>query len=116
MKTYNSLKALKHENSQQFHSNKNVAWELGRDRGRGRQRRRQNGVAYPYMGTARHFHVVFDVRVLDLNLSNKSTKLPCCFFGNWKISPRIKSKKLHERNPNIYIIITKITLRIPLPF
>jgi hypothetical protein len=31
---------------------------------------RQNGVAYPYMGTTRHFHVVFDVRVLDLNLSN----------------------------------------------
>ena len=30
---------------------------------------RQNGVAYPYMGTTRHFHVVFDVRVLDLNLS-----------------------------------------------
>jgi hypothetical protein len=30
----------------------------------------QNGVAYPYMGTTRHFHVVFaDVRVLDLNLS-----------------------------------------------
>jgi hypothetical protein len=26
-------------------------------------------VAYPYMGTTRHFHVVFDVRVLDLNLS-----------------------------------------------
>jgi hypothetical protein len=30
---------------------------------------RQNGVAYPYMGTTRHFHVVFHVRVLDLNLS-----------------------------------------------
>ena len=30
---------------------------------------RQNGAAYPYMGTTRHFHVVFDVRVLDLNLS-----------------------------------------------
>ena len=26
-------------------------------------------MAYPYMGTTRHFHVVFDVRVLDLNLS-----------------------------------------------
>jgi hypothetical protein len=44
------------------------------DRGRGRQRRRenawrQNGVAYPYRDTTRHFHVVFDVRVLDLNLS-----------------------------------------------
>ena len=38
------------------------------DRGRGRQRRRKNGVAYPYIGTARHFHVVFDIR--DLNLSN----------------------------------------------
>jgi hypothetical protein len=30
---------------------------------------RQNGVAYPYMGTIRHFHIVFDIRVLDLNLS-----------------------------------------------
>jgi hypothetical protein len=30
----------------------------------------RNGVSYPYMGTTRHFHVVFDVRVLDLNLSN----------------------------------------------
>ena len=39
------------------------------DRGCGRQRRRKNGVAYPYMGIARHFHVVFDVHVLDLNLS-----------------------------------------------
>ena len=27
------------------------------------------GVAYPYMDTTRHFHVVFDVRVLDLNLN-----------------------------------------------
>ena len=27
---------------------------------------------YPYMGMARHFHVIFDVRVLDLNLSNIS--------------------------------------------
>ena len=27
------------------------------------------------MGTTRHFHVVFDVRVLDLNLSNISCKL-----------------------------------------
>ena len=26
-----------------------------------------------YMGTTRHFHVVFDVRVLDLNLSIIST-------------------------------------------
>jgi hypothetical protein len=34
----------------------------------------KNGVAYPYMGTTRHFHVVFDVRVLDLNLSNVSTE------------------------------------------
>jgi hypothetical protein len=32
---------------------------------------RQNGVAYPYMGTTHHFHVVFDVRVLDLNLSKR---------------------------------------------
>ena len=31
---------------------------------------RKNGVSYPYMGTTRHFHVVFDVRVFDLNLSN----------------------------------------------
>ena len=31
---------------------------------------RKTGVAYPYMDTTRHFHVVFDVRVLDLNLSN----------------------------------------------
>ena len=30
---------------------------------------RQKGVAYPYMGTTLHFHVVFDVRVLNLNLS-----------------------------------------------
>ena len=27
-------------------------------------------MAYPYMGTTCHFHVVFDVHVLDLNLSN----------------------------------------------
>ena len=38
------------------------------DRGRERQRRRQNGVAYPYVGTTRYFHVVFYVRVLDVNL------------------------------------------------
>ena len=36
------------------------------DRGRRRQGRRKNGVAYQYMGTTRHFHVVFDVRVLDV--------------------------------------------------
>ena len=30
----------------------------------------QNRVAYPYMGTTRHFHIVFDVRVLYLNLPN----------------------------------------------
>jgi hypothetical protein len=29
-----------------------------------------DGVAYPYMGTTRHFHVVFNVRALDLNLCN----------------------------------------------
>ncbi len=40
------------------------------DRGHRHQRRRQNGVAYPYMGsTSRHFHIVFDVYVLDLSLS-----------------------------------------------
>jgi hypothetical protein len=26
------------------------------------------------MGTTRHFHVVFDVRVLDLNLSNEDLR------------------------------------------
>ena len=32
----------------------------------------ENGVAYPYMGImiSRHFHIVFDVRILDLKLSN----------------------------------------------
>jgi hypothetical protein len=32
-------------------------------------RRRENGVLCPCMDMPRHFHVVFDVRVLDLNLS-----------------------------------------------
>ena len=45
------------------------------DRGRRRQRRRKNGVAYPYMGRARHIHVVFDVRVLHLNLSKEKPKM-----------------------------------------
>ena len=27
---------------------------------------RQNGVAYPYMGTTRHFYVVFDVRASSI--------------------------------------------------
>jgi hypothetical protein len=41
---------------------------------------RQNGVAYPYMGTTRHFHVVLDVRVLDLNLSNRALCLIACML------------------------------------
>ena len=47
------------------------------DRGRGRQRRCENGVLCPCMDMPRHFdamhfHVVFaDVRVLDLNLSGE---------------------------------------------
>ena len=39
------------------------------DRGRGRQIRRENGVLCPCTEMPRHFDVVFDVRVLDLNLS-----------------------------------------------
>jgi hypothetical protein len=45
------------------------------DRGRERQRRCENGVLCPCMDirhailTSLYFHVVFDVRVLDLNLS-----------------------------------------------
>ena len=43
-----------------------------------RQRRRENGVIFPYMDVAtpflRHFHVVFDVASCLLNLSNNNLK------------------------------------------
>ena len=29
-------------------------------------------MAYPYIGIARHFHVAFDIRVLDQNLSSEA--------------------------------------------
>ena len=35
-------------------------------------------ITYPYMGTTRHFHVVFDVRVLDLNGLPVPAANHCC--------------------------------------
>ncbi len=59
---------------------------------------RQNGVAYPYMGTSRHFHVVFDVRVFDLNLSNDSLVVNSVWSQLDKIVMEIYSQILQIDN------------------
>ena len=64
---------------------------IGRFRSR-RQKWSQNGMAHPYMGIALHFHVVFNIHVLNLNLSNLHHitsafhKPPTVYFPNIYIS------------------------------
>ncbi len=58
---------------------------------------RQNGVAYPYMGTSSHFHVVFDVRVFVLNLSNiiyRNRVDQCLIIINSKNIAESKSRRI----------------------
>ena len=56
--------------------------------------------SYPYMGISRHFHVVFDVRVLDLKFSNDYLRRHNCSdgrcygMGKGGVNSRIFSSRL----------------------